>query len=425
MDGLDPSIYQNAYNPQPITPIDPVGSAQKAYGLADMALQHNQMQQQIQGQQLSRWALAKNTDPTTGKLDQDGALADINKHNPTLGLAMGNQFSAANKAQAEAQSAQLDTQTKTLNFTGPAFEHMAGMPEAQRAAAYPQVVQQLKDQGVDTSKLDHPYDPTLFSQYYDTWSKTKDALANHLTQSEIAKNQSETAMAPAKLNAEVYGSRSPNAELSSQYNADVKTVKTSQLAMDQMLDSYKNKTPQGDASLVLQNFRIRNPGVPDVNSIDEMKKSQAFTDQWKNKLTEAQSGGFDDNTRDNLIRDGMSAFRANYGSYQGIKDRYNARAQQQNVKDPTLTYEPAIEKTNAAVSKLSDSLGPYVPPSERAGGYLGAAKVMLGLGGSKTAEAAAPDARDAQAVEALKKMDKTSPQAFQLRSILKSKGLIQ
>jgi hypothetical protein len=157
--------------------------------------------------------------------------------------------------------------------------------------------------------------------------------------------------------------------------------------MQQMLDSYKNKTPQGDAALVLNNFLIRSPHAADVNSIDEMKTSQSVPDAWKNKLNMALAGGFNQATRDNLIRDGISAYRANTASLQGIQKRYQARQSAQGVSDPTLTYEPAIKDTSDEATKLQDKLGPYVPPAQRPGSWLGRAENMMGLGSAQSANA--------------------------------------
>lgn len=390
---IDSSIYQTI---QPITPVSPMDSMSKALTLSNLGLQNQnakmanqQMQYQMQGQQAMRDAYRNNTDES-GNVNRQGVLSDIAKVNPTAAIQMGQQWNAMDKAQAEKNAAQADAASKTLNVTGPAFDYLAGLPGDQRAAAYPKVIQQLKDQGIDVSKMDHPYDPSLFNQYYGNWQNSKESLANQVSRADIGAKQAEAALAPVKLNSELYGSRSPNAELSSQYNKDVAPVRNSQVFMNQMMDAYKNKTPQGDAALVLANFKIRNPQAVDVNSLDEMKNSQTVGDKWKNKLNEAISGGFDDNTRANLMRDGISAYRANYDTLQGIQKRYQARASAQNVNDRSLTYEPAIDDTYKSAMGLQDKIGPYVPPSDRGGFMSGLSKIaskITGSGGNQSANA--------------------------------------
>lgn len=387
---IDSSIYSNIQPPAQAPNL--LGAAETGMKLGQLGIQQAQMQRQMQTQQQVRQAYLTNTDEN-GNLNQAGVLSDLGKVNPMAAQDVGNTFAASNKSQAEAKAAQLDAVQKTLGVTGPAFDYMAGMPDDQRAAAYPKIIQQLKSQGVDVSTMDHPYDPSLFSQYYGNWQNSKPHLENLKTQAETAKDLSEFSQGPAKLNTELYGSRSPNAELTSQYDKQAAPVRSSQMAMAQMLDNYKNPSPQGDASLVLNAFKIKFPNAPDVNSLKELSESQAAPDAWKNTANKVLSGGLDQPTRDNLMRDGASTFRANVNTLQGIQQRYQARAAAQNVNDPTLTAEPAIDKTYSDAMALQKQIGPYVPPSDRGGFMAGANKLVskvLGTSGPKSANAAAP-----------------------------------
>jgi hypothetical protein len=127
-----------------------------------------------------------------------------------------------------------------------------------------------------------------------------------------------------------------------------------------------------------------------VNSLEELTKSQSASDTWKNMASKALSGGVDQATRDNLMRDAGSTFRANVQSLRGIQQRFQARQKQANVNDPTMTYEPAVDNTFAASQQLQDQIGPYVPPSKR-GGIMGGINTMvsnaLGLAGGESAQA--------------------------------------
>lgn len=201
---INTSIYQTA---QPVQAPSVADSMQKALTISNMGLQNQnaqlanqQAQYQMQGQQAMRQAFADNTDEN-GNLNRQGALSQIAKVSPQLAMQIGQSLTDTDKSKANAQAAQADAASKTYNITGPAFDHLASMPEDQRAQAYPGVIQQLKDQGIDVSKMDHPYDPGLFRQYYGAWQNSKESLANQVSRSEIAKNNQD----PFKTGAEELG----------------------------------------------------------------------------------------------------------------------------------------------------------------------------------------------------------------------------
>lgn len=357
-------------------------------------------------QNATRQSFLSNTD-SSGNLNRAGVLSDLGKINPQAAMELNNQFVAQDKAKADAQKAQSEAAQTALNNVLPRMDYMAGLPEADRASAYPGIRSQLESEGVDISRMPNQYDPNWFRSAYGQLSTAKPKLEQmskmadiQKTQtdtqkaqaetgkipSEIAKNKAEIGLMGPKLNSELYGSRSPNAELTSQYDKQVAPIRASQLAMQQMYDNYNHPSPQGDASLILNAFKIKFPTAPDVNSLEELSKSQSATDQWKQWAAHATAGGLDQGTRDNLMRDAASTFRANVDSLQGIKQRYLARAKQQNVNDPTLTAEPAIDKTYKDVMDLQKNIGPYVPPAERGGlmsSVTGFASKLLGSGGSQ------------------------------------------
>lgn len=185
------------------------------------------------------------------------------------------------------------------------------------------------------------------------------------------------------------GSRSPVNTLGEQYDnhPTVKLANGSQVAMQQMLDSYRHPSPQGDASLFLNAFKIKFPNVPDVNSLEELKSSQAAPDQWRQKATQVLSGGLDQATRDNLMRDGVSTFRGNVQSVRGIQKKFQSMAKSRKINDTSFTAEPAIDQTFKDAQALNDQIGDYVPPSGR-GGIEG--KVMGLLGGRNGKTIATP-----------------------------------
>lgn len=380
----DTSIYQNLQQPQIQAP-NPLQSAQQAMQLGQMGMQQMQMARQLRTQSDIQDAYMRNTDPQTGQLDQNGMISQLSKTNPLASQSVQQQFAAHNEALAKAKSAQLDAAQKALDITGPTYEYMdKHVPEDQRATVWPQLVQQMKDQGVDTSRMDSSYDQNTFQQHLGTWRSSKAGVENMLAQASIPAKA-------AQIQGDLFGSRSPESTLTDQYGneASTKTARSSQVAMKQMIDNYNHPSPQGDASLVLNAFKIKFPNAPDVNSLDELSKSQAAPDQFKQWANKAIAGGLDAGTRDNLMRDGISTFRANKEGIQDTQQKYKDYASANGIPAPNLA-EPAIQKTWANASALQDKLGQYKPPAERGGvsGFVASAlSKITGTGGSQPAQA--------------------------------------
>lgn len=397
---IDASIYGQIQAPPPISPID---NAQKVMTLAQLGYQQQQQQIQMQTRTAMMQAYANNTDPQTGEVNKQGVVSFLARVNPMAAQDLQTQFAGQDKAQAEAKQAQLKAATDAYNITGPAFDYMAALPGDQRAAAYPKVIEQLKAQGVDTSRMDHPYDDGLFNQYYGTWQKSKPALENQLTQanidkaqgetakipSEIAKNLAEARLAPAKLAGEQFGRSSPNSTISNQYAEDpaVKSAKSSQVYMNQMMDAFRKPGPYSDESLALNAMKIKFPGAPDVGSLEEFKHAQGATDAMKSYVSKKLEGLKSDEDRKNLMRDALSTYLPNVASLRGAQKKYYQKAIGQGVPNAADIFaEPGIDQTESEVRALDKDLGPYKPPTDRSG-LLGSAAKMLGMGGNQSANA--------------------------------------
>lgn len=391
--GIDASIYQNLKPVQVELP-NPMDAAGKALSLSQLGMNLQQMQYQRQALMAQRQAYANSVGPD-GQIDRAKYLGQIGQTAPQLLLGEQQKFAAFDKAQGEADTARMQALHQTSTVIAANYGFLLNLyakdPEAAKSA-YPGIRQGLIEQGIPNAKqLPEQMDAGLIAQGYQIANRYKENLDNALTKAKTAEAWANAGpMAQAKLKNEIYGSRGPTNALAGDYNHEMAPIRSSQINMRQMLDSYKNPTPQGDASLVLQNFKIRNPSVPDVNSIEEMKSSQAVPDAWKNKLNQALNGGFDKATRDNLMRDGISAYRANYGTYQDTANRYQQMAADRGVPTGGFTKELALDKTYSEVSALQDKLGPYVPPTERSGNLLGAIKNAASkiAGGEQSASAA-------------------------------------
>lgn len=198
---IDASIFQNVQTPQINIP-SPLDTAQKAMQLSTLGMQQMQMARQMRTQSAMQDALMRNTD-ANGNLDQQGALSSLGQTNPQAAMTLGEQFAQTNKATAEAQAAKVDAAQKTLSFTVPSMHYLAGLPEDQRSAAYPAVMKQLSDAGVNISKMPSQYDPGLFRQIYSMTdqigSQMKDFLANQGAQASTAKTNAEAGAIPSQV----------------------------------------------------------------------------------------------------------------------------------------------------------------------------------------------------------------------------------
>lgn len=206
-------------------------------------------------------------------------------------------------------------------------------------------------------------------------------------------NVNQGPQAGAELNNALNGQRSASMAVKNQYNEDpaVKTVRGSQTNMAQMIDAYKNPSPYADASLVLNAYKIKFPNQsPDVNSIDELQKAQSVPDQWKNEITKALNGGFDQATRDNILRDGISTYRANVGSLAGAQQKAQAFAGQAGANGALITSEPSVMKTYQDAQNLQQQIGPYIPPTQQPGLMNSIKNTALNfLGGNTTGSSSA------------------------------------
>ena len=309
---------------------------------------------------------------------------------------MQNSLAESQKMQADAKSAQLKAANDTLEVALPKMHYLAGMSPDDRAKAFNSVMQDMKADGVpmqnvpQTSDGQFVHDEDWFQRRFGEMKQTKPFLEKQLQQSEIAKNITEANMAPAGSLARYTARDRQMPSFPIEYGKEVAPIKASSQAGRQMIDNYKHPSPQGDASLILNAFKIKFPTAPDVNSLEELSKSQATPDQWKQLAAHAISGGLDQGTRDNLMRDAASTYRANYGSYKDIAEKYQGMAQERGIPLGGMTKEPSLDRTAAAFGDIEKQIGPYVPPSQRGGASGFIAKVaskIAGTGGDQSANA--------------------------------------
>lgn len=414
--GIDTSIYSNVQPVQVNIP-SPLAASQQAMSLSQLGMQQMQMQRQMMTQQATQQSYAKNTDPTTGQLNQQGFLSDLGKSG--FGQAAQDysaQFAKANKDAADAQAAKLDAAQKAYTLTGPAFDYMNKLPEDDRAKVYPNVVAQLKAQGVDTSNMDHPYDPALFNQYYGTWQNNKQNLANMLDQANTGKSQAETVKdyaEAAKAQSETY--KRPG--VSPQTNDPAQLVpnqvpKDHQAAAFNEIDAAENTKRMSGSIMDSFNQAVQDTqGLGRVTSLIKTPRStqalhQALQPTFKDLEGTVRQAAMD-NTFKNVTPNAGDTAADIETKRQALQGYLQSKAS-----------APTARGYGIDLSKF-DSTSAYKSPPKNTTPSGGSGFV------GTTANAGMPDPRDAQALSALKNMDASSPQAFQLRAILKGKGLLK
>lgn len=395
---IDASIYQNL---RPVQTPDIADVMQKAMTLKQLAYQNQQQDYALQKQQALRDAYASNMNPD-GTVNQQGAISQYSKIDPMGGIALGNSLSEMAKKRAETTSAEADSIPKQIAAVAPVIQNLNKMSEEDRAKNFDPAMKSLAAQGYHPpnvpmdAKGNYLYDPDHYklsvdtlmnSPYYQDYLQKQAGVAE--TKSKTAINYSNVAQGPAALKEKQFGRSSPNATLSNQYAEDpsIKLARSSQGPMQQMLKNFSDKSPQGDASLVLNAFKIKFPNAPDVNSLAELSHAQGVTDQMRQWASQTLNGLKDPETRDNLMRDGIATYEANVGSIRGTQQKYLTKAQNQGVPGAQdIVNEPAVDQTYTAAMKLKKEMGPYVPPTER-GGFVGgitkAAANTLGVGSNK------------------------------------------
>lgn len=385
---IDASIYGNI---KPVEAPSPMDAVQKAMQLSTMGMQQVQMQRQFQMQNAVRQAYQDNTD-ANGSVNRAGIVSQLSR----MGLgqlaqdtSMG--FAQQDKAQAEARSAQADAEKKATEIALPMLEHLDSVADDQKPIAYHNVMSQAAAAGLPMQNVPPEFSQAWLDNAMAQIKKTPAYLAQQAQLAGIGETQAKTAeawanagMAPLKRAGEAFGRSSPNATISNQYSDDpaVKSAKTSQVAMNQMLDSFRYPSPYSDESMALNALKIKFPGAPDVGSLEEFKKAQGATDAMKNWVSKKLQGIKALGAREDLMRDAISTYLPNVASLRGAQRKYYQKAINQGVPNAAdIVSEPGIDQTEAETRALSSKLGPYVLPTQR--GIMGGVRQMMGMGGNE------------------------------------------
>lgn len=405
---IDASIYSNVQTPQINIP-SPLDNAQKAMTLSQLGMQQMQMQKQIQTQQAVNQSYRDNTDQS-GNLNQQGFLSDLSKVSPQTAMQYQTQFAASNKAQAETQAAKDETAQKNISMVNSGLDYLAGMAEDQRAAAYPAVMKQLSDNGVDTSKMPAQYDHGHFVQTYAIGQQMKDYLANQLTQAQIGKTQSETGQV-AQKRLQDYQMKLQDDD---QYKAATKTLTQGNGVLSQINDaSGPNGNPQSKAALGLALARLTPDGTRlPADEIQKQALAGNFGDKIKQMVADTTTGTLNPAEQDYATRFVNNQMGSAAQAKADRAKEYAGQFSQDTGADPKTAFRQLTATPAGSVTKT---------PSMSNGGQE-AGQAGAPLAKATSAPAISPD--DTKALNWLKTADPSSQDAFSVRAKLKKKGLL-
>jgi hypothetical protein len=392
----------------------------------------------MQSQMAMRQAFADNVDPQTGQINQQGALSEVGKTYPLAVPQLQSQFSQMDKAAADAQAAKMDAIQKTATVTGPAWEYLAGLPSDQRAQAYPQILQQIQDQGVDTSHMPSTYDPGFFSQTYATWRQMKPSIDAQVAKSEMAKNYAEmpkvgaTELGTFTTNTLNPSSRTPAGQL---YTAQIRAqrlIKTANEGIpanaseEEKIAAYNKLIPQIANMTTMEAAALAQGGAPD----EQAMKATGLTSAQSSiaKLRQGMTGNPTSAQLGALLNSYVDYAKA-IGGYSNQQRQKIAAAERMGYPNAERYFPKRMDAIQKAVAD-SWANGDAPPPPEAAPNTLAAPNApAAGADFVPNANAApnapAMSAKDQAALNWLKTTDPTDPTAFKVRAKLRQKGVLK
>lgn len=185
---IDASIYSNL---KPIEAPNVGDAMQKGMTLANLGMQNQQMQYQMQAQQAMRDAFAKNVGPD-GQINRQGALSDLTRAGfGQQAIQLGKTITEQDKLQAEAQKAQQDAyQAKQMDIANH-LNYLATVPEGQKPTVYTHLRNNLIQNGHDPNEIPENYDKGLVDFATHLSQQSSPYLNNQLTQANTQKSLAE------------------------------------------------------------------------------------------------------------------------------------------------------------------------------------------------------------------------------------------
>lgn len=197
---IDTSIYGNI---RPVETPDLMGAVQKGMALSQLGMQNQQLQQQFQQQQALRQAYAQNTDQN-GNVNKQGVLSTLGK----MGLGQmvpetGATFAKQDKEVSEAKTSQMGALHQQASVVVPHYGYLLSLSDDKAAQIYPEMKQQLQNQGVDTTNLPDSWDRSKIKRGFDVASQYKETIDNRKTMSDVGINETKAPGDRAKTQAEI------------------------------------------------------------------------------------------------------------------------------------------------------------------------------------------------------------------------------
>lgn len=411
-----------------------------------------------------------------GKLNRAGYMNDLARIDPDKAMAYGEKFKAMDASDLAAKSAALDTQINQMGY----IANLAGSAKDQ--PSYDGVLAKATELGFGdaVAKMPKQYDPGLMKNYAYNSMKQGERLAAERAELEKQKEAFDQKYKGAQL---AQSDRHKEAEITG--NANLATVRGRQRIDQITAQAEEERKTKGVVSADTQARLADANGIGGAGKFtagqkavdqDFAKDYNAWTSgEAKNARTEIEklrsvakqltdgkvetggvTGMFPDrmttnatlSTRSDVHSTIMNSMKATLGSAFTEKEGERKIKATWNEADSTENNLARVNRLIGDLSAKADdndskanhyetygTLANYKAGPSAATQQKKTEKPPEGLIGSAIADergsvkpkqkSFAPDPRDDAAMNALKAMDPSSPQAFKLRSILKGKGLLK
>jgi hypothetical protein len=368
-----------------------------------------------------------------GKLNQQTYLSDLGKINPAKMMAAQEHFAKLGKMEGEAAAQAIKTKADELDSKisqASMVARLAGSVKDQ--ASYEAALGHAKTMGLDISGLPPQYNPQMVAQLAKAnmdaakaWGAEKQQHEMKIADEQLSLQKSKQAFekdqAIKKDEREAKKESFDTAGKLRTELAGLPTAKTMQdvsASYNRVQASAKDPSPAGDLALLFNYMKMLDPGsavresefanAASAGSIPVQIRAQWEKVRSGQRLTPEQRADFVSRAG-GMYGSQLDQFKKLSSDYERLAINSGA-----NPDDVLLNME-----ANAPV-RPTKTLA-----RDGSGGFIKDANASSDTPPGAKLPAKQADPRDAAALNALKSMDPSSPKAFRLRSILKSKGVLE
>jgi hypothetical protein len=441
--GIDSSIYSNV---QPVQQPNVADSMQKALTLSNLGLQNSNAQisnqqaqynydSQIQARQAYQDSLDEN-----GNLNRSQYLSKLGSINPSMALQANQQLNSMDKAQADTTAAKMAALHQTASIAAPNYSYLLKQSDEDAAKAYPNMIHQMAQQGVDISNLPPTWNRDAIQRASDVANQYKEQMDNALTaantsskQAETAKTYNEIGVNNDKLAQNLKDDLDPNKARAGNLAKSQAVVNASE-RLNQIFKQFPDyNIPKAQQTEAVSAFgAILNGGsAPLQSQLEELVPKSA-----KGDVTSVGAWLFNDPMGQNQQKF-MSLLHDSVERERDLASEQVKTAQVQRLPAHDLFRQRNPELYSSILSGYgikpeNVQNGKYVP-SEEEDDSDAPQKTLASSGKSSdlfpSANAGQKNsgisAQDAQAMQWLKSADASDPVAFKVRTKLRGKGLVK